>query len=346
MSEQAAAQQVRQPAKPAAPSQARGVLQRACACGKHAGNGGECAECRKKRLGLQRRAVGSGPDVAPPIVHEVLRSPGRPLDDATRGFMESRFNHDFSGVRVHTDGRAAESARAVNALAYTVGQDVVFGAGQNARMTNRGTPLLAHELTHVIQQSRGQSPAPGDLRIAASSDPAEQEARRITQHFGVTGHSPHGGRFDAITSAPLTVARGEKWDAFWGAGPIDSYRADKLADEAKAAARATGLPGIHNGPADAWRHCYWSCRMTQVIGEEDAADIGEIHEKHGANPTAERMMDTWNNEEGRKCSGDCDTACQTKLDTGKLWVLSGGKVTQSTRTTPPRKSGGAKIDKY
>ena len=181
-------------------------LQRACACGKHAGNGGECAECRKKRLGLPRPAVGHGPDGAPPIVHEVLRSPGRPLDDATRGFMESRFNHDFSHVpataprlaaaglvvgptddpfereaerqsqrvmrspatgnaspvgpdfsrvRVHTDSRAAESASALNALAYTVGNHVVFGAGQYAPGTNAGRQLLAHELTHFVQQGRG-----------------------------------------------------------------------------------------------------------------------------------------------------------------------------------------------
>ncbi|MBP8950302.1 MAG: DUF4157 domain-containing protein, partial [Candidatus Promineofilum sp.] len=103
----------------------------------------------KKRLGLQRRAVGNGPETAPPIVHDVLRSPGRPLDDATRGFMESRFNHDFSGVRVHTDGRAAESARAVNALAYTVGNHVAFDVGQFAPTTSAGRGLLAHELTHV-----------------------------------------------------------------------------------------------------------------------------------------------------------------------------------------------------
>jgi len=84
------------------------VLQRVCACGKHTTDQhGECTECRQKRLGLQRRAVGNGPGVAPPIVHEVLRSPGRPLDDATRGFMESRFNHDFSGVRAMTTSLSA-----------------------------------------------------------------------------------------------------------------------------------------------------------------------------------------------------------------------------------------------
>jgi len=88
----------------------------------------------------------------PPIVHEVLRSPGQPLDPATRAFMEPRFGHDFSQVRVHNDARAAESARAVNAQAYTVGRDVVFGTGRYALQTGDGRKLMAHEMAHVVQQ--------------------------------------------------------------------------------------------------------------------------------------------------------------------------------------------------
>ena len=91
---------------------------------------------------------------APPIVHEVLRSSGQPLDPATRAFMEPRFGYDFSQVRVHTDAQAAASAQAVGALAYTVGRDVVFGAGQYADGDRSGQRLLAHELTHVVQQGR------------------------------------------------------------------------------------------------------------------------------------------------------------------------------------------------
>jgi hypothetical protein len=93
------------------------------------------------------------PAQVPPIVHDVLRSPGRPLDPSTRRVMESRFGHDFSQVRVHTDARAAASAWAVDALAYTVGQDIVLRAGEYAPDTMTGQKLLAHELTHVIQQS-------------------------------------------------------------------------------------------------------------------------------------------------------------------------------------------------
>lgn len=88
---------------------------------------------------------------APSIVQDVVKSPGQSLDTNTRQFMESRFGQDFSQVRLHTDARAAESARAVNALAYTVGKDVVFSAGRYSQETS-GQHLLAHELTHVVQQ--------------------------------------------------------------------------------------------------------------------------------------------------------------------------------------------------
>jgi hypothetical protein len=88
----------------------------------------------------------------PPVVREVLRSPGKPLDSATRAFMEPRFRHSFSHIRIHTDGKAAESARSVSALAYTVGHNVVFGENKYAPTSDAGRELLAHELAHAIQQ--------------------------------------------------------------------------------------------------------------------------------------------------------------------------------------------------
>jgi hypothetical protein len=97
---------------------------------------------------------------APPIVHDVLRSTGQPLDAATRAFMEPRFGHDFSKVRdfsrirIHAGTDAAESAEAMGALAYTAGRDVVFGAGRYQPATGEGRWLLAHELAHVVQHER------------------------------------------------------------------------------------------------------------------------------------------------------------------------------------------------
>jgi hypothetical protein len=99
--------------------------------------------------------IGSGM-TAPPIVHEVLSSPGHPLDAATRAFMEPRFGHDLSRVCIHADVAAARSAREVNALAYTVGNHIVFGEGQFAPNTHEGRQLLGHELAHLVQQSQGE----------------------------------------------------------------------------------------------------------------------------------------------------------------------------------------------
>lgn len=151
-----------------------GLLQRKCA--------DNLCDDRKKSLLLQRSPSNqTEPDMVPPIVHEVLQSPGQPLDHATREFMEPRFGHDFSKVRVHTDAKAAESARAVNARAYTVGGDVVFGAGQYSSITSGGQQLLAHELTHTIQQDHYIPILQEQLVIGADNDVFEHEASQNVQ---------------------------------------------------------------------------------------------------------------------------------------------------------------------
>jgi hypothetical protein len=91
----------------------------------------------------------------------VLNSPGHPLDAATRSFFEPRFGHDFSQVRVHDGQQAERSARDVNAHAYTVGHNIVFGTGQFSPGTEEGRRLMAHELTHVVQQSGANGIASG-----------------------------------------------------------------------------------------------------------------------------------------------------------------------------------------
>lgn len=95
-------------------------------------------------------------NAAPASVDHALASPGTPLDPALRIDMEQRFGHDFSKVRVHTDAAAAQSAREMDAHAYTVGDRVVFDASRFAPGTSDGRRLLAHELTHVVQQARGE----------------------------------------------------------------------------------------------------------------------------------------------------------------------------------------------
>lgn len=173
------------PASVSTPVQNR-LLQRKCPnCSTHSIDG-EHEDYQKKRLSLQRRATNeTGLPAVPSIVHDVLRTPGETLDRETRAFMESRFGHDFSQVRVHTDTKAAESARAVNALAYTVGRDVVLGAGQHEPRTSEGRRLLGHELTHVVQQRNVSKMASADLQpkltVAPANDPYEQEADRVAE---------------------------------------------------------------------------------------------------------------------------------------------------------------------
>jgi Domain of unknown function (DUF4157) len=112
----------------------------------------------------------------PAVVGEVLRWPGQALDSTTRAAMETRFGHDFAGVRVHTGTRASEAARSVDAQAFTVGHDVVFGAGRFAPRTSAGRRLLAHELTHVAQQAGAPSGPTEALEISSPNAPAEWEA--------------------------------------------------------------------------------------------------------------------------------------------------------------------------
>ena len=162
-----------------------GLLQRKCACGTHT-IAGECESCQKEKpfVKLQRAATNAEPvNEVPPIVHDVLRSPGQPLDARTRSFFEPRFGYDFSRVRVHTDARAAESARAVGAQAYTVGADVAFAPGQFAPDTGAGKKLLAHELTHTIQQGSGAFGFQRELEVGKSNDSAEAEAEIISENI-------------------------------------------------------------------------------------------------------------------------------------------------------------------
>jgi hypothetical protein len=164
----------------------------------------KCQSCEdegSEKKALARKVSGAAAltvaSAVPPIVHEVLRSPGRPLDADTRSHMESRFGYDFGHVRVHSDAKAAESATVVNALAYTVGADVIFGAGRFAPNTSAGRHLLAHELTHVVQQGSGTR-SPPIQRFAASetSKIAPTFADMLTQIRQLIDAATTNGQFN------------------------------------------------------------------------------------------------------------------------------------------------------
>jgi peptidoglycan/xylan/chitin deacetylase (PgdA/CDA1 family) len=125
----------------------------------------------------QRAAVAKGNPLSQAVplgVRDVLRSSGEPLQASTRALMERRFQHDFGGVRVHTDNRAARSASELSAEAYTVGRQIVFAPGRYQPGTREGRGLLAHELAHTVQQRNARLAEPS--RIVAEGGPEEHQA--------------------------------------------------------------------------------------------------------------------------------------------------------------------------
>jgi ribosomal protein L12E/L44/L45/RPP1/RPP2 len=112
-------------------------------------------------------------------VHDVIGSGGSPMEPTIRADMESRLGHDFGGVRIHTDAAAHDSAKSVNAQAYTVGSDIVFQQGKYDPGSQSGQHVLAHELTHVVQQRSGPvdgTDAGGGVKVSDPSDRFEREA--------------------------------------------------------------------------------------------------------------------------------------------------------------------------
>ncbi|MFD0202936.1 MULTISPECIES: eCIS core domain-containing protein [Saccharothrix] len=158
------------------------------------------------RILAMQRAVGNaavarmlsenGADVQRSAVHEVLRTPGKPLDAPVREDMESRMGADFSDVRVHTDGAAAQAAESVRAEAFTTGSHLVFGQGQYDPSSSTGRHRLAHELTHVLQQRSG--PVAGTdtgagVRVSDPSDRFERAAEDNARRTMAAQRTPDAG---------------------------------------------------------------------------------------------------------------------------------------------------------
>jgi hypothetical protein len=235
------------------------ALSRKCSCGGSGGADGECEECKKKGETLQRKAAGAGsPGEAPPIVHDVLRSPGEPLDRATRAFFEPRFGRDFSQVRVHSDAKAAESARAVNALAYTVGQDIVIGPGEVQQASAASGRLLAHELTHTIQQSFHHGAAPRLQRLSADPSAAPKMTCVANEALGANAEIALTG----VKLAALSAAQ-KKQIAEYYKGWVDRGSKEFIAVDGYAS------PDSANDSADQQRANWrYSCHRAEIVQAE------------------------------------------------------------------------------
>lgn len=224
-------------------------VQRTCAtC---AAGGPPCPACEEEgSVAVSRTADGVTVGDAPASVSSVIRSPGQPLASSARAFFEPRFGQDFSRVRVHTDGEAQQSARDVSALAYTVGRHVVFGAGRYAPGTPNGQRLLAHELTHVLQQG-------GSAGLIARQTVESPLAPVPDWHPGVAhDHAPTGRWADvqadaAASCAAITIGMGLAGPTVGGAvdAGIACACASMSPENVLALARETVLSGSPLGQA-------------------------------------------------------------------------------------------------
>lgn len=222
---------------------------------------------------------------APPIVHDVLRSPGYPLDDATRAFFEPRFGHDLSKVRVHSGAAAEQSASDVNARAYTVGHNIVFGPGRFAPQTREGQRLLAHELAHVTQQRGLDASINQDATsVGAQGDSVEHAADTAAAAplqpgitpvhlapagpLGVLWRSPDPPPPAKAPTGPQTSAA-PKNSADAEAKTLTFYPKD--ADLEKAFARFKGIPEISAITDPAKRRAFLA-RMSLYLGPHPAAE--------------------------------------------------------------------------
>ena len=166
------------------------------------------SEEEEEELLQAKEESGATPQVTPETqaAIDAMRGSGAPLDPTTRAFMEPRFGHDFSQVRVHTDTRAATAARSLDALAFTVGNDIAFAPGQYRPGSDDGRALLAHELTHTLQQTGGAARVQrqeAGVERAASSGNTTIEA--LTEGaISVAG----GGAVVRINAGMLTVDSG------------------------------------------------------------------------------------------------------------------------------------------
>jgi hypothetical protein len=221
---------------------------------------------------VQRKVSGSnaGIGAAPSIVQDVLSSPGQPLDPASRAFFEPRFGHDLSQVLIHTDTQAAGSARAVDARAYTVGQHIAFDAGQYAPTTSEGKRLLAHELTHTMQQHNHKSLGIGTVSSMRIHRHVEHDKHGAERTFSATTHISERQQPSTYhvtpmrLDHPLAVQRVCKGSAKGGNAIVSAKEDDyKQAVKAGAYCRDSGFTGaLHSGTCYREvppRSSYWNC---------------------------------------------------------------------------------------
>jgi hypothetical protein len=204
-----------------------------------------------------------------------LGSPGAPLDAETRQFMEVGFGHDFSSVRIHTDSAAAGSSRAINANAYTIGQDIVFNDNKYSPGSSEGKKLIAHELTHVVQQSGVPSTSKEPV-VSHPQEPSEREAEQVASHI-VSSTDTEGSMPASVNEAGLNASSNA------ATAPTVSRDGDDDNQE------SSGLGGV----------------LSSLAGPaiEAAGDVGDVLGIPGAGTVASAVGTTMSASEGAEGGG-------------------------------------------
>jgi hypothetical protein len=230
-----------------------------------------------------------GPVAASALVSDVVASPGQHLDAATRAFMEPRFGRDLSHVRVHTGSRAAESAKAVQAKAYTVGQDVVFGQGQFAPWTYAGRELLAHEVAHTMQQRSASGSPPVDDAHSLYENSARAAARSIASGERLQQDLPASGvglarqpndeeraRLIAEAEAALAAMEAEEEETAQEEAKDEAARQQAIESIAPTTLSLLG-PGVRGPPSSRTRRS----TSQSGSGRRRSRSIGNIRNRNG-----------------------------------------------------------------
>jgi hypothetical protein len=287
------------------------VVQRKTACPK--GAGPACRDEEEKETPIRRKASARSSPVSdvPPIVHEVLQSPGEPLDMPMRAFFEPRFGHDFSRVRVHTDVTSSQAVQSINAIAFTVGNDIYLDRSQPHPSSLVGRFLLAHELSHVIQQ-----------RGAARSNSSDRVIRR-------------GFPYLIAGAVAVIAASGYAWWAHNCLEPVNlpMYYATFGPDLGRRDGgfrlwyfNQTGRRPVPSRVWDAFGHCFVACAATKRCGSRTTYIAGrgrEIYREYiDSAPHDSYTQDVNNQALGRsygRQGADCEQTCrQASLHPGVM----------------------------
>ena len=293
---------------------------------------------------IQSKGLASAvPEITPEMGSDIqsIKGTGQPLSTSEQAFFEPRFGADLGDVRIHNNAQAASLTRSINASAFTLGHNVVFGAGEYSPDSLSGRKLLAHELTHVVQQN--------GRRTVIQRKPLLKDVLKNYQvkDDKLKKWSPKFGGWITIPFAPsrkLTETEGKLLDKLTFSKGLMGLKSFKGIKERAFSVSEKEYPSPstiplyvpkrrnrewtnNDGHRDAFRHAFWNALLTKHFGIKWANQFATAHEALPGNPAQREAMDLYNNEVGRKIAAANPKASEKKLaELIKKAVTSGKTV--------------------